>query len=615
MPGKDPMKDLEAKAAGLVASAIGKKGYAFEDVRLERPPAELGADLAFPCYQLAMSAKKLPVQIAQELAGAIETSDLFEVRAEGPYLNFVVDPGFLVKGTMEAIEASGREYGSGGARGVKAIVEHTSANPTDSLHVGRGRNPIIGDTLARVMRMAGYDVETQYYVDDLGKQAATKFVVETEWDLVQEQIGVICKQSIGDSLYLMGLPPAQKKEVEERQALLREPGRLSRYALGSTVAALEEVFFPEFRDRKVSNMINEIVNALERGHPETTEAVAWVVDKAMSETIVPTLERLNIRIDNYVHESMFTEPTKGVIDGLRSSGKAQEEENGALFIDMAEFGVSGRNTRFFFTRGDGTSLYATRDIAYHIWKFEQVGEGGALVNVLGEDHKLESRQIDAALKLLGHALKPDVVFYAFVTLPEGKMSTRKGRLVYLDQLLDEGTASALEEVRKRREDLSEEGMARIARAVAIGAVRFNIIKVQPEKKIVFRWEDALNLEGGSAPFVMYSHARAASILRKAGGDPKGADCSFLKEQSEVALVKKLATLPGLVDECARKHRVHQIAGYLLEVATLFNQFYRDCPVLPSEGGLRNARLALVSASRTVLSVGLDLLGIEALEEM
>jgi len=179
---------------------------------------------------------------------------------------------------------------------------------------------------------------------------------------------------------------------------------------------------------------------------------------------------------------------------------------------MKSFGIQGRNTKFFFLRQDGTTLYATRDIAYHLWKIKQAD---LLINILGEDHKLESKQVEISLNLLNAKTTPHPVFYSFVSLPGGKMSTRQDRVVYLDQLIDECIERAYNEVKKRRgNELSKNKMKEISEMVGIGALRYNIIKVQPEKDIVFKWEEALNFEGNAVPFIQYAHARACSILSK-----------------------------------------------------------------------------------------------------
>ena len=215
---------------------------------------------------------------------------------------------------------------------------------------------------------------------------------------------------------------------------------------------------------------------------------------------------------------------------------------------------------------------------------------------------------------------PEVIFYSFVSLPEGRMSTRKGKVVFLDGLLSEAHDRALDEVRKRREDLDEHKAKEIADRVALGAVRYNIVCVQPEKKITFKWEDALNFEGTSSPFIQYSHARACSILRKLREEGiegyKNYEPALLTHTSERMLIKEMASFPEAIAQCADKRSPHLMAAYAFSLASTFNQFYRDCPVLACEDvSLRTARLALVSAGKKVLRNALFCLGIGAPEEM
>jgi len=229
--------------------------------------------------------------------------------------------------------------------------------------------------------------------------------------------------------------------------------------------------------------------------------------------------------------------------------------------------------------------------------------------------------VEIALDLLKAEKKPVPVFYSFVSLPGGKMSTRRGRVVYLDDLIEECKSRAYKEVKKRRGDnLNESSMKKIANIVGIGALRYNIIKVQPEKDIEFKWEEALSFEGNTAPFIQYAIARCASILKKELVDIKtliqSFDASLLIHDSEIQLGKQLAHFPLIINEAAHSFKPHLITQYLFESASLFNQFYRDCPVLSAKSqDLKKARLAFVLSTKIVLENGLNLLGIEALEEM
>jgi len=575
----DPLERPLENARAALARELERRGWSCE-VELEKPPEGMG-DAAFPCFRLAKQARKAPAAIAGELAGTLKDIEGIEkVVAEAAYVNFWLDAAGLVEATLKAVLSEGKEYGSGPAGGQKIILEHTSANPTDSLHVGRARNPIIGDTLARILRKAGYEVETQYYVDDLGNQAATL-------------------------AYGVHIWPDKKEEDKV----------LGPYQWAHAATSGPTATYPGNEFEELARERDEWRRRLEEGDDEIVKLAAAACDEVMGTKIIPDLASVNIVVDRYVHESLFVEPTKDVVEALKGAEHAGQAENGAWFIDLEPYGVHGREPKFVFTRADGTSLYATRDVAYHQWKLRQADH---LVNVLGEDHKLEAKMVAVALGILGEEEVPEVVFYAFVSLPEGKMSTRQGRVVYLRDLVSEAMERAEQEVRKRRPELDDEAVGSIAAMVGIGALRFNIIRVQAEKQIIFKWEEALNFEGSSAPFVQYAHARACSILGKAEGQGHGwdanADFSKLTHPSEVALVKCLAAFPGMVREAAGKRRAHQAAAYALEAASLFNQFYRDCPVLEGEGE-RAARLGLTEAARLVISETLDLLGIESPQEM
>jgi arginyl-tRNA synthetase len=334
--------------------------------------------------------------------------------------------------------------------------------------------------------------------------------------------------------------------------------------------------------------------------------------------MVDSLSELNVRMDSFVYESAVVEDgsLKEVVAGLRKSPLCRDE-GGASYLDLSSL-IEGSSDekhrkRFVFTRSDGSALYTTRDLAYHRWKLSRAD---VAINVLGEDHKYQSLMLRLALRELDVGKEPEAVFYSFVSLPEGKMSTRRNRVVFLDDLLEEAVARAREEVLKRREDLPPMDVEAISRKVGIGALRFNMIRVQPEKQIVFRWEDALNFEGASAPFVQYSYARACSILEKGGIPSSEPRWDLLVERSELQLAKRMAMFPNVLSDCVRQRKPHLMANYLVEAASAFSDFYRDCPVLQEYNPERRlARIGLCRLVRDVLSAGLGSLGIEAPQTM
>ncbi|WP_174589716.1 arginine--tRNA ligase [Methanocella conradii] len=553
----------------LMEEAVRKAGFSAGDMWLgESQYADVSSSLPF---RLGKELKKNPAEIAKKIVENMGKGMYIEKTvAAGPYINFYAGERYL-KDALDAILKKGRTTILLPPKGVKVILEHTSANPTGPLHVGRGRNPIIGDTLARVMRCAGYDVQVQYYVDDMGKQEAT-----IVWGY--------------DHLDLEKLPAP---EVDKPDHEVVEVYR----------AATERRKADEAVEREVS----DILSRYERLDPAITEKFRRVVDKCL-EGQKMTLSRMNVFYDLFVWESDFVKDgsVNRILEALAKTPYA-ERKDGALVLNLSSFGM---DKEFVLTRADGTSLYTTRDIAYHIWKLANCDEA---VNVLGEDQKLAMQRLEATLRILGEKKLPRIVFYSFVSLPEGRMSTRKGLVVNLDDLLDEAVARAYVEVDKRRKDLPEDRKREIANLVGIGAVRYDIVRVAPEKSITFKWEQALDFEKQGAPFIQYAHARTCSILEKA--KPGRFDTAVLKEKEEVALIKKMAMLPYVVEVAARDLKPHLVAGYARELAETFNQFYRYVPVLGAEPELRETRLALVDAARVTLANSLDLLGIAAPEEM
>jgi arginyl-tRNA synthetase len=553
----------------LMRKAVADAGYNAGDMSLtESAHADLSSSLPF---RLAKELKKNPKEIAQQIVAHMGKSDyIAKVEVVGAYINFFASDRYVVE-SLAAIRNTDVKFYMLPENGIKVILEHTSANPTGPLHVGRGRNPIIGDTLARILRNAGYDVEVQYYVDDMGKQEAT-----IVWGYENLDVGQL------------------KPEVEKPDHQVVEVYR----------AATDR----RKADPEVEKAVSEILNKYEHMDPEVAPKFKKFVEYCLEGQRM-TLDRMNVYYDRFVWESSFV--ANGEVDRIvKQLAQTQyaRRKDGALELDLSSFGM---DKPFVLTRADGTSLYTTRDIAYHVWKLDRCDMA---VNVLGEDQKLAMSRLEAALKILGEKKLPVIVFYSFISLPEGRMSTRKGVVVNLDDLLDEAIVRARAEVDKRRADLPEEKKNLIAEAVGIGAVRFDIIRVAPEKSITFKWEQALDFEKQGAPFIQYSHARACSILEKSPA-PAQADLALLKEKEEVTLVKKMAMLPYVVRNAATDLKPHFVATYARELAETFNQFYRFVPVLNAEPEIREARLALVDAARIALAASLDMLGVEPVEEM
>ena len=578
---------------GFVAGLVG----AARATGLELSPSEVRdrlvlssgpeGDLAFPVHRLAGLARKAPNELAAAIAAAWVPNDLAPAaHAVGAYVNARADDARLTRATLELVLRQGARYGHIAQGSGAVCVEHTSANPTGPFHIGRVRNAIIGDTFARILRAAGAPVTTQYYVDDMGRQAA---MITWIWTKPRD-----------------AWPTPIRDAVDGKESAGEKPDAHRGRPYPATSAYLKE--HPDAQAE-----VADLVHRIETGHaPPEHRALA----QSILDGMLASLARLGISFDEFVWESSFLADgsVERVLARLASSPHAVTEENGALAIDTSGHGLPKESTRVVVRRGNGTSLYVTRDIAYHLAKFARFDR---LVDVLGQDHQLHARTLDALLAEIGETRRPEFVIYQDITIPDGgRMSTRGGSAVWLDGLLQEAVDRARREVLARRTDLPPEEVERIAEAVATGAVRYHIVRVAPEKPVVFRWEDALSFEGRSAPFLQYAYARAASVLRKAEGErpPYAFDPARLTDVEEQALVRTIASFPRTVAYAARSSHVHAVAGYAHDLADRFNRFYHAVPVLRAEAE-RASRLALVAAVRQTLGNALDLLGVPRLETM
>ncbi len=574
----DPLSAFRAQLTTAVTATLEAWGVE-ATLPLETPPDSNMGDAGIPCFLLAKALRKAPPAIAADLAAAITPGDwIAEVRAVGPYVNVFMDRRRLAN----AILADPAAALTAAPKPGKILLEHTSANPNGPLHVGRARNPILGDTLARLLRAAGRDVETQYYMDNLGRQVAQLYYGKKNIPADQ-------------------LPPATRDKPDHD---------LVRY-----YQAANEV---RERDPIVAEEIKQLVATLETAPPELVADVRTVYE-ACFEGMRQSLDRLGVTYDSIKDESdlVVGGDVEQTIERLKHSPRWNQEEDGANYLDMEAELKGNKSTKFFFTRKDQTSVYATRDVAYHKWKAEQVeshGDQGYLINVLGEDHRLQSLQVSVALEELGHP-RPHVVFYSFVSLPEGKMSTRANRVVFLDDLLDEAVSRAYDAVKERRGDeLSEDQLQQIAEKVGIAAIRFNIARVQAEKPIAFRWEEALDFEGG-APYLMYAHARAASLMRRAEAIKPVFRADKVGD-GEIRLAMKLAQFVPALEEAAGSDAPHKFCNFVLELAGSFNEYYRDHPVLDCEDPqMRELRLWCMQAAKEALRRGLEALGLPAPDAM
>ncbi len=579
-----------AEVEDALASALSALDLPTDDLGIEEPPADVDAILASSvAYRLAGEVGAPPPKVAADVADEIDPADyeaVGAVQTQGPYINFLPSEAYF-QGTFEASQSE--EYGRLDPKDTSVVVEHTSANPTGPVHVGRARNPIIGDALANVLDFAGYDVERHYYVNDAGRQMA---VFTWAYETFDED----------------DLPDPERDRIEYDMVRY--------YRVGNEF--LEDGPEDEVEDAEAE--IQSLMQGLESGDEETYERVSEVVDKVLS-GMKACLGRLPAEFDEFVKETRFIRDgsTDDLVARLKELDAAVYEED-AWQLDLPDI-----DKNLVFLRSDGTSLYATRDLAHHEWKFENFDRA---VTVLGEDHKLQAEQLRTTLDLLDRDTDQlDQVLYSYVNLPEGKMSTRRGTGIDLDDLLDEAIDRARDEVetrlddRLRNDELDEDDVERIAHQVGIGAVRYDIVSKQPTKAITFEWDRALDFEAQSAPYVQYVHARTCGILgeaREAGyavPDADSLDVGALDTDAERDLLRVIARFPAVIEESAADHQPHLVATYTREFAERFNAFYRECPVLDADDEVRDARLALVAAAKHTVANALTVLGVAAPESM
>lgn len=528
--------------------------------RIEIPPSSEMGDFAFPCFFLASQLKKNPADIALEIRELISEvpKDFQDIQTNGPYINFFVNRSNLAESIIQEILEKKDKFGTNElGKNKKILVEHTSINPNASPHVGRARNAIIGDSLVRILKFQGFDVDVHYYVNDVSKQIA-----------------------------MLVLAGAEKLKFE---SMLKKYIRIS--------AEIK-------KSKKKEQQVFDLLEKFESGDKETTKKFNKVTSTCVKgqEKI---LGRLGIKYDSFDYESVYLNKSKEVLAGLEKSGKLFQDEDGRIVLDLKGTSVEGkmRTPLLVLTRSNATGLYPLRDIAYTLDKMKKADSN---LIVLGEDQKLYFNQISEALKILGSQF-PKVVHYSYILLSEGKkkkkMSTRKGDVVLLEDFLDDAIKKAEKKSKKKS----------YAKTIGIAAVRYVILKNSADKIINFNLDDALNFEGDTGPYLLYSYARASSILKKAKQNKKIQLKYDELEPQEIELIKKFSEFSEVVLKAYNNSDPSYIANYSYKLAQAFSDFYQNCPVMKSKN--ENFRILLVKSFRQVLKNSLSLLGIDVLEEM
>lgn len=543
------------------------------EIVFSSPPSLALGDVAVPMFPLAKKQKAAPQTIAKE-AASIDFGELVAgASAAGPYLNLKLDRNRVGADIIAHVLAAGNRWGSDGSgAGKRVLIEHTSINPNADPHVGRGRCAMIGDSITRLLRFLEFEVEVHYYVNDMGRQ-----------------IGLLA-------------------------LAVDDPGNLSfDQVLNAYVQANQRAETdPEFAGRGY-----DLLAGMEAGDPEVREKFHAVTDLCLKGQLA-VLKRLGATYDYFDHESAYVNDPRleRIESALRKKDALFTDEENRLVVDLARLGHAQDEGRFFvLRRANGSSMYGCRDLVYSIDKQER----GADINlmVLGEDHKLYAQQIAMILEAAGIPA-PETIYYAYILLKDGKMSTRQGKVVLLADFLDQAAALALERVSEQFPGLSAPERDVIAEQVAVGAIRFAVLRVKPNKNVMFDMEAALSFQGDTGPYIQYSCARIRSILRKWGRPvPETPTPAFsAQEDAEWALLLKLAAFPGIVRDAAAQRLCAPIAVYALELARAFTSFYHDCPVLAADNpALTRSRLLTCRSTLQTLENAMHILGMEVPERM
>jgi arginyl-tRNA synthetase len=644
----NPFAEFRFACESVLAEAIKKTLPEIEEVAVPmNKPSNLnfGQLSSSICFELAKKLKKKPVDLAFQLVKAIDRANwplVAEVEAVGGYVNFHVDFAKFSALTLNSIKQLRNEYGFVKSKNpIKIIVEHTSVNPLHPIHIGQARNPILGDSLSRVLSCRGHSVSRHYYIDDVGRQSSVVAYGYAKLDKPSpdEKADHFVGKIYTITACLVEIKRLKNQLKSEKTSRTQENSEKITKEIDnwmSVAAELEEKYPQLFRillrkigeDSNPEEEISRLNRAYEDGDFEAKKLIREVSEICL-EGFRNTLKRIEISYDSWDWESDFVwgGQVSKVLKQLKTSGFVYSEE-GVLEFD-AEKAIKNLNLRnalrlraeqevppLTLVRADGTTLYTTRDVAYTLWKFNFAKR---VINVIGMEQSLAQLQLKVAIYALGcYTQAENFVHFAYnlVTLPEYKMSSRRGHYITFDEVLDESVNRAYQEVSKRSPELTEEEKRNIANFVGIGAVRYALVDVDPGKPVMFTWDRVLNFETNSAPYVQYTHARACSILRKAKKNSNKSSFEHLKEKLEHELVLTLASFPDVFIECAEYLKPSMIADYANCLADKFNTFYNAFPVIKAASPeLAEARIALTDAIKTVLKNALNLIGVFAPEKM
>ncbi|MBU5440237.1 arginine--tRNA ligase [Tissierella sp. MSJ-40] len=539
---------------------------------IEIPPSYDMGDYAFPCFRLAKAFRKAPNLIAEELASRFGDNVNFEkIENAGPYVNFFINRNKLVETVLKEIKEKSSGYGSSNlGEGKTVIVEYSSPNIAKPFHIGHIRTTVIGNSIFKIYKFLGFNTIAINHLGDYGTQFGMLIAAYKKWG----DRKVIEADPINE---LLKLYVKFNAEADLNESLRDE----ARY------------WFKELEDK------NE----------EALELWQWIRDISLKE-FNKVYDMLNIKFDSYAGESFYSDKMEKVIKEMELKGILKESK-GAFIVDLEPYGMPPA----LIKKSDGSTLYTTRDIAAAFYRKETY-DFYKNIYVVASQQNLHFKQWMKVIELMGYEWANDCIHIPFgmVSLEDGTLSTRKGRVVFLEDVLNTAIKNTLNIIEERNPNLKNK--EEVAKQVGIGAVIFQELFNQRIKDYVFSWDRTLSFEGETGPYVQYTHARATSLLEKGEFNLEDdIDYSLLKTEEEVNVARLLYDFPNVIINAMEKNEPYFITRHIIEIAKTFNKFYNTCPIISEEENLKKARLMLSYATKTVIKIGLGLLGMEAPDKM
>lgn len=563
--------DFKMEVAGLLAKATE---LSLDDAlsTVEIPGNKAMGDFAFPCFRLAKVFRKAPPMIAQEVAEKLDKPAFIEnIQVVGAYINFFVKKGIYAQEILTKVLAEKENYGKSDIGvGKTVVIDYSSPNIAKPFHVGHLRSTVIGNAIYKIYEALGYNCEGVNHLGDWGTQFGKLIVAYHNWGSKE----AVESQGIQE---LMRIYVKFHDEAEKNPALDDEA----------------RLWFVKMQE----------------GEEEALTLWRWFYDISIKE-FERVYKMLGVKFDAYTGESFYNDKMAPVVEELKEKNILKESE-GAMIVDLEHKNMAP----CLIIRKDGGTLYATRDITAALYR-KKTYNFDKCIYLTALDQNLHFAQWFEVIHLMGYDWYKDLIHVPFglVSLDSGKLSTRHGNVILMEDLLNQAIGETKKIIEEKNPSL--ENKEEVAKQVGIGAVIFNDLYNGRIKDVVFSWERMLNFDGETGPYVQYTHARACSILKRAG-EINLSDIHFdaLSDEASLDICKLLETYPEKIKDAANKLEPSVVTRHLVAIAQAFNKFYHDNPILNSEEDVRQARLAVVVAVKTVMKEGLSLLGIDAPEQM